>query len=73
MGGSPLRRKLLAFLARYALSPAFAGSKTSWFDPGAYAPGFMLAPAPQAKADLSCKAADDRTTVRAATECGPYS
>ena len=32
------------------LSPAFAGLELWCFDPGAYAPGFMLSPASQAYA-----------------------
>ena len=35
----------------------FMGSQIQFhFDPGAYAPGFMLSPAPQAEADFLCKA-----------------
>jgi hypothetical protein len=42
--GSPRYRSgLCTAIAR------FAGSNVVGFDPGAYAPGFMLSPAPQAK------------------------
>jgi hypothetical protein len=34
------------------LSPAFAGLETLCAFPGAYAPGFILSPAPQAENDL---------------------
>jgi len=48
MGDSSWLAKLLGIVA-IALSPAFAGLKMGRrFDPGAYAPGFMLPPASQA-------------------------
>ena len=43
---------LSAFSAAFVLSPTFAGLKTCGAQvPGAYAPGSMLTPAPQAKAE----------------------
>src|SRR5215470_16758399 len=48
--------KSLGF-ALIGLSPAYAGLKIcGGFDPGAYAPGFMLSPASQAKIALLCNA-----------------
>ena len=47
-----IARKSLGIAAN-VLSPAFAGSKNLLcLDPGAYAPGFMLPPASQAKTEL---------------------
>jgi len=41
---------MVRFFAAIILSPAYAGLKICCvFDPGAYAPGFMLSPASQAK------------------------
>ena len=53
MGDSFDAIKIIRRLSRFGLSPAFAGLKNLWcFDPGACAPGFMLAPASQAKTAL---------------------
>src|ERR1044072_3551537 len=47
-----IARKSLGIAAN-VLSPAFAGSQNLLcLDPGAYAPGFMLPPASQAKTEL---------------------
>jgi hypothetical protein len=47
MGGSRLLQKTGHFAA-LLLSPAFCGLEISALEPGAYAPGSTLAPAPQA-------------------------
>jgi len=50
MGDNSSPTKWLGFLTAIILSPAYAGLKICCvFDPGAYAPGFMLSPASQAK------------------------
>jgi hypothetical protein len=62
MGGSPCAANLVGMFAAFVLSPAFAGLNIcrAWI-PGVslakprFTPGFMLAPAPQAKADFRAK------------------
>ena len=51
MGGSRFVVQIIWHYCHFILSPAFAGLKTFILRPGAYAPGFMLRPAPQAKRD----------------------
>ena len=57
MGDSPFRIILNIFRDRSVAR--IRGLENLWcFVPGAYAPGFMLSPAPQAEADFLCKAGE---------------
>ena len=55
--------KMPTFFVVIDLSPAFAGLITRRILPGAYAPGFMPAPASQAQADFLCKATQRRKAL----------